>query len=76
MPQPDSDRVSPVIWPDMSTITMSCLCYEPEERPDAKQVWEALRRPEVLCLNRHIPVSRSTTVECLCVEVNANLNVN
>ncbi|XP_060603950.1 leucine-rich repeat serine/threonine-protein kinase 2-like [Ruditapes philippinarum] len=68
MPQPDSDRVSPVIWPDMTTITMSCLCYEPADRPDAEQVWEALRRPEVLCLKRHIPVSRSTTVECLCVE--------
>ncbi|XP_053378034.1 leucine-rich repeat serine/threonine-protein kinase 2-like isoform X2 [Mercenaria mercenaria] len=68
IPQPDSDRVSPVIWPDMTTIIMSCLCYEPEERPHAEEVWEALRRPEVVSLKRHIPVSRSTTVECLCVE--------
>lgn len=67
MPQPD--KVSSIVWPDMKTVIMSCLCYEPEERPNAEQVWEALRKPEVHCLKRNIPVSQSTTVECLCVEV-------
>ncbi|KAL4226999.1 Leucine-rich repeat serine/threonine-protein kinase 2 [Mactra antiquata] len=66
-PPPES-KVSSVVWPDMKAVTLSCLSYDPKDRPSSENVWQTLRRPEIIGLQRIIPVSRATTVECLCVE--------
>jgi len=59
--------------PDLRQITMQCLQYEPDDRPTAETLWQVLGQPELYGLQKKIPVSRSTTVECQAIEVHKML---
>ncbi|KAL5013850.1 hypothetical protein ScPMuIL_008120, partial [Solemya velum] len=65
---PNIAQKAGILWPDLQDLISSCLNQIPDSRPKTVEVTRRLYTAELYCLQRIIPVSITTTVECFAVQ--------
>ncbi|XP_065653536.1 leucine-rich repeat serine/threonine-protein kinase 2-like isoform X2 [Hydra vulgaris] len=54
-------------WPDIEDLIKNCLRKNPEERPNAETIVNALINIDLLCLKKHVAVCKGQYVDCLTI---------
>ncbi|XP_078091527.1 leucine-rich repeat serine/threonine-protein kinase 2 isoform X2 [Mustelus asterias] len=52
-------------WPGIQTLIDDCLQQNPDDRPTASQVYDALNSVELLCLKKKMTVPSNLTADCM-----------
>ncbi|XP_048222335.1 leucine-rich repeat serine/threonine-protein kinase 2 isoform X5 [Perognathus longimembris pacificus] len=60
-------------WPMVEKLIKKCLKENPQERPTSAQVFDILNSAELICLMKHISISKNIIAECM-VATNSNSN--